>query len=81
MKKQNAQLILGVILAIFGVILIISSFIVPPLGVIHSSVLAAVGEIFTFAGALLGIDYTYRLKMYKLSKDNEQTLLKEDKND
>lgn len=77
MKKHNTQLILGVILAIFGVILIISSFIVPPMGVIHSSVLAAVGEIFTFAGALMGIDYTYRIKLYKLNKDKEETLLKD----
>lgn len=77
MKKHNVQLILGVILAIFGVILIILSFFVPPMGVIHSSVLAAVGEIFTFAGALLGIDYTYRLKLYKLNKDKEETLLKD----
>lgn len=77
MKKHTTQLILGVILAIFGVILIIASFIAPPLGIIHSSVIACVGEIFTFAGALLGIDYTYRLKLYKLNKDKEETLLKD----
>ena len=78
MKKHNVQLILGVILAIFGIILIILSFFVPPMGIIHSSVLAAVGEIFTFSGALLGIDYTYRLKLYKLNKDKEEeTLLKD----
>lgn len=77
MKKHNVQLILGVILAIFGIILIILSFFVPPMGIIHSSVLAATGEIFTFAGALLGIDYTYRLKLYKLNKDKEETLLKD----
>jgi len=77
MKKHNVQLILGVILAIFGIILIVTSFIVPPLGIIHSSVIASVGEIFTFSGSLLGIDYAYKLKMYKLNKDKEETLLKD----
>lgn len=37
------------ILSLIAICLIIASFIVPPLGVINSSVLAAVGEIFAFA--------------------------------
>ena len=32
----------------------------PPVGIIDSSVLVAFGEMSTFAGALLGIDYRYR---------------------
>ncbi|KDS39087.1 hypothetical protein M092_1025 [Parabacteroides distasonis str. 3776 D15 iv] len=32
----------------------------PPRGEIHSSVLVAFGEVSTFAGALLGVDYKYR---------------------
>ena len=39
------------------------------MGVIHSSILAAIGEVFTFAGCLLGVDYSYRLKMYKLTQE------------
>lgn len=41
--------------SIIAICLIIASFIVPPTGVIDSSVLAAVGEIFAFAslGALI----------------------------
>ena len=31
----------------------------PPMGIIHPSVLAAFGEILTFAGALMGLDYKY----------------------
>ena len=63
-KKQhiNAQLYLGFFLAIFGVVLIIVSFIVPPMGVIDASVLAAIGEVFTFSGALIGVDYHYKYK-------------------
>ena len=37
-----------------------AGFTVPPLGVIDSSVLVAYGEVMTFAGALLGLDYKYR---------------------
>ena len=71
-QKINAQLWLGFSLAVFGVLLIIASFIVPPCGVIHSSVLAAVGEVFTFSGALIGIDYSYRIKTYHKEKDEEE---------
>lgn len=37
------------VLSICAIALIVASFIVPPLGIIDSSVLAAVGEIFGFA--------------------------------
>jgi len=34
-----------------------------PPGLIDHSVLVAFGEISTFAGALFGVDYTYRFKV------------------
>ena len=49
-------------MASFGAILILTAFFVPPLGMIDASVLTAFGEILTFAGAVLGIDYKYRSK-------------------
>ena len=52
-------------------ILISVSFIVPPLGIIDASVLAAIGEIFTFSGALLGLDYNYKYKMYQKEKEQD----------
>lgn len=64
-QKMTIQLWLGAFLTIFGVILLIVSFCVPPLGVIDASVLAAVGEVFTFSGALIGIDYSYKYKRFK----------------
>lgn len=64
-EKMTIQLFLGCFLAIIGVILLFLSFFVPPTGVIHSSVLAAIGEVFTFSGALIGIDYTYKYKSIK----------------
>ena len=46
----------------FGVIIIMISFFIPPIGVIDSSVLVAFGEVLTFSGSLLGIDYKYKLR-------------------
>lgn len=62
-NKLSLQLSMAVILVIFGIALITASFIVPPLGVIDSSVLVAYGETLTFVGALVGVDYTYKYKI------------------
>lgn len=67
-QKMTIQLWLGVCLVIVGVLLLWTSFFVHPLGIIDASVLAAVGEVFTFAGALIGIDYTYKYKTIKYLK-------------
>ena len=58
--KTTIQLIVAIVLCFFGIVLMIVSFVVPPQGVIDSSVLVATGEVFTFSGALMGIDYKYR---------------------
>ena len=58
--KTTIQLIAAIGLCVFGIVLITTSFFVPPQGVIDSSVLVASGEVFTFSGALMGIDYKYR---------------------
>jgi len=68
-QKMTIQLWLGVCLAIMGILLLWVSFFVPPLGIIDASVLAAIGEIFTFSGALIGIDYSYKYKTIKYLKD------------
>jgi hypothetical protein len=60
MKK--VQLILAVSLCVFGCVLLACGFFCPPLGEIHHSVLIAFGEILTFSGSLIGIDYKYRYK-------------------
>ena len=64
MKK--VQLVLAVSLCGFGGILLIAGFCCPPLGEIHHSVLIAFGEILTFSGSLIGIDYHYRYKKQPL---------------
>ena len=60
MKK--VQLILSISLCGFGVLLLVAGFVTPPAGEIHHSLLIAFGEILTFSGSLIGIDYKYRYK-------------------
>ena len=61
-RSTRLQLLLAVTMAIFGCIMIVAAFLVPPTGEIHPSVLTAFGEILTFAGTVLGIDYRYKTK-------------------
>ena len=45
-----------------GLVLLFSGFWVDPTGEIDGSVLVAFGEMCTFAGALFGVDYSYKLR-------------------
>lgn len=69
-RKMRMQLILAAVLAVFGMILFLCSFIVPPTGIIDSSVLVAGGEAFTFSGSLIGIDV--RAKMKYMDRPHEE---------
>ena len=60
MKK--VQLLLAVSLCVFGCLMLTAGFVTPPVGEIHHSLLIAFGEILTFSGSLIGIDYKYRYK-------------------
>ncbi len=54
------RFLIAALLVVFGILLIIAAFVVPPTGVIDPTVLTAYGETLTFAGALFGIDSHYR---------------------
>ena len=58
--KLNIQLITAAILSFGGLILLFCGVFIDPEGQIHETLLVAFGETATFAGALFGIDYTYR---------------------
>ena len=58
--KKSFQIVLATGLVAFGVILITAAFAVPPMGIIDPTVLTAFGEILTFAGSIIGIDYHYK---------------------
>ena len=61
-SNLNIQLITAAVLAIGGLILLFCGVYIDPKGEIHETLLVAFGEVSTFAGALMGIDYTYRFK-------------------
>jgi hypothetical protein len=61
-RHIKEQGVIAILTIIVGCGLLVVGFSVPPLGVIDNSVLIAFGEIATFVGALVGVDYTYKLK-------------------
>ena len=63
MTKLTIQLVMAILLVLSGIVLLFSGFWVAPAGEIDNSVLVAFGETCTFAGALVGVDYTYRVKI------------------
>ena len=65
--RYKIQIIVAIILVVFGVILLIIAFIVPPAGVIDPTVLTAYGETLTFSGSLIGLDYHYKAKLNHLT--------------
>lgn len=79
-SKLNFRLAVATVLTVVGCGLLIAGFIVPPLGIIDSSVLVAFGETSTFIGAVLGIDYNYKYQIYKSRivnglKENENEMM------
>ena len=70
-RKLNAQLWLGVIIALAGVVLLFWGMITAPGGHIDSSVLIGFGEVATFSGSLIGVDYHYKFREYETKLKNE----------
>lgn len=71
--KLILQLVIAGLVTLMGCGLLIAGFIVPPMGVIDNSLLIAFGEVCSFVGALLGIDYTYRYKLYSLRSEKDKS--------
>ena len=71
-RTMRLQLILAVAMAIFGCLMIVAAFIAPPSGEIHPSVLTAFGEILTFSGTVMGIDYNYKSKTQSRKLQSEE---------
>ena len=58
--NPNIQLITAAVLAIGGLVLLFCGVYIAPQGEIHESLLVGFGEVATFAGAIMGVDYNYR---------------------
>ena len=68
--NANIQLITAAILAIIGMVLLFCGMYIDPQGEIHETVLVAYGEVLTFSGSLMGIDYHYKNRN---NNDNRNT--------
>ncbi len=60
--RLNIQLITAAILSLGGLVMLFCGVFIDPEGQIHESLLVGFGEVATFAGALMGVDYIYRRK-------------------
>ena len=58
--KLNIQLLTAAVLAIGGLVLLFCGVYIAPRGEIHESILVGFGEVATFCGSLMGIDYVYK---------------------
>lgn len=67
-QKLTVQFWLGVGIVIVGLVLLFLGFYAVPIGTINPSVLTAFGEIATFSGALIGVDYRYRFKEFEIEE-------------
>ena len=62
--RLDIQLVTAAVLSVGGLVLLFCGVFIAPQGEIHESLLVGFGEVATFAGALFGIDYTYKFKQY-----------------
>ena len=60
--KLNVQLITAAVLSVGGLTLLFCGVFISPQGEIHESLLIGFGEVATFAGGLMGVDYVYKSK-------------------
>lgn len=73
-KKTTIKIVLGTILALSGLLLLFIGLFCPPLGAIEPSVLAAYGEVSTFAAALIGIDALYKYRYTEMMNDHTERM-------
>ena len=62
MKERLIQLITAAVLSIGGLALLFLGALLAPQGEIHETILVGFGEVATFAGSIMGIDYFYKYR-------------------
>lgn len=80
-RNLTYQLIVASVLVVAGLTLLFLGFLFPPQGEIHDSVLIAYGEVSTFAGSLVGVDYHYRYRSWVKARADRKEDRKADKED
>ena len=69
MKNRLIQLLTAAVLSLGGLALLFLGALLAPQGEIHESILVGFGEVATFAGSIIGIDYHYKVKNKSQSPD------------
>ena len=69
MKNRLIQLLTAAVLSFGGLALLFVGALLAPQGEIHESILVGFGEVATFAGSIIGIDYRYKIKSNDQSPD------------
>lgn len=67
--RIKEEKIAALVLVVVGCFLLAAGLFIPPIGVVHPTVLVAFGEIAVFAGSLFGIDLHYRLEFHKMKAE------------
>ena len=76
--KANIQLITAAVLSVGGLVLLFCGVFIAPQGEIHESLLVGFGEVATFAGAIMGVDYTYRFRDQSKNPQNDPKIIEKE---
>lgn len=71
-KKGLIQLICAIVGMGLGAFLIIMGMCSEPIGILDSSVNIAFGEVLTFVGSIIGIDYNYKKHYNEIMRDRKR---------
>lgn len=71
-KKEMIQVVCALVGMALGAFLIIFGIIAPPIGILDASVNVALGEVLSFVGAIIGIDYSYRKHYNEITKGKQE---------
>lgn len=74
--KTNAAITFAWLAFIFGWLLIILAFFMPPLAIIDNSVLWVFGQALLFVSAVLGINYSFENKLDHLRRDMHKNFVR-----
>lgn len=74
-KRTDIQIWTAVGMLVFGVILTIAGFLVPPVGEISDSVLWVLAQSLIYAGSALGITTYVQMKVNDMRNDVERKIL------
>lgn len=71
-RKEIIQVVCAIAGMALGAFLIIMGMCSEPIGLLDSSVNIALGEVLTFVGSIIGIDYNYKKHYNEIMRDRKE---------